>query len=96
VLQTHRSWSQNKSLSQGTFSAILRHQLKVDRATFWEVIATGVPARRPAPEEKAPQTIPGWVFCGLLKQGVPENEIRSMGPEEAEAFLQEKWSSPPG
>jgi hypothetical protein len=95
VLQTHRSWSENKTLGQNVFSVILRCQLKVDRDTFWEVLSTGVPASRPTPQEEPPQVIPGWVLCGLLKQGVPETDVLRMSPAEAEALLAGKWSSPP-
>ena len=94
VLQTHRSFAENKSLSQDLFSLVLREQLKVDRATFWCVLQTGEPAIRPTNVEKASPEYEAWVICGLIKCGLREEEIREMTPSNAKALLLEKWSSP--
>ena len=44
VLETHRSFADDKSMSPGRFIAILRVQLKVSPDDFWETLRTGRPA----------------------------------------------------
>src|SRR6188472_1031507 len=51
VLETHRSFSSNKTMSQGRFGVILRTQLRVTRTEFWHALQTGEPVERPSEGE---------------------------------------------
>lgn len=57
VLQTHVSHAREKTMSENTFRAILRHQLRVSVAAFWHSVRTGKPASRPS--APLPETRPG-------------------------------------
>jgi hypothetical protein len=94
VLQTHRSMDAGKRISPNVFARILRDQLRVNKAQFWEAIRTGQPVDRRMPLDEAPPEYPAWVVVGLLKYGYTEDQVRGMTPEEAEALLTEKWSTP--
>ena len=95
VLQTHRSLSANKRLSQNVFGLILRDQLRVSREAFWTALQTAEPADRPVPVVEAPPpTYPGWVIAGLLARGVAEDQIRAWTPTEAQTQLEELWAQP--
>jgi predicted RNA binding protein YcfA (HicA-like mRNA interferase family) len=48
VLETHTSFSGDKTMSPGRFAAILRTQLKVSPEAFWETLRSGQPVRRPS------------------------------------------------
>jgi hypothetical protein len=94
VLQTHRSFSANKTFSQNVFGLILRDQLRVSREAFWTALQTGEPVHRPVPVDEAPPTYPGWMIEGLLAQGVTEDQIREWTPAEAQTQLEELWAQP--
>lgn len=96
ILQTHRSFGAKTTFSQNVFALILRDQLRVSRAAFWNALRTGEPVDRPAAVDEAPTSYPGWVVQGLLGQGVTEAQIREWTPEEAQARLEELWSAPRG
>lgn len=49
VLRTHRSFSSRKTMSPGRFKAILRYQLRVTEAQFWEALDTRSAVDRSAP-----------------------------------------------
>jgi hypothetical protein len=94
VLTTHRSFAANKPITPNVFSLILREQLRVSKAEFWGAIASGEPVDRPVDLDDAPPEFPAWVVFGLRKYGYTEAEIRTMTPSDAQALLQDKWSSP--
>jgi hypothetical protein len=95
TLETHTSFSGNKSMSHRVFSVILRTQLKVSRAKFWQALETGEPVERPVPEpEEVDVQHEAWVVFGLLRAGVVEAEIAGMSEEEARTRLHELWSKP--
>ena len=48
VLQTHRSFASDKTMSPGRFKAILRNQLHVSADDFWRALDTGGPVARPS------------------------------------------------
>ena len=60
VLQTHISHSQQKTLSPGRFSSVLRYQLEVSREQFWECIRTQRPVDRPIELEARPVEHEAW------------------------------------
>lgn len=47
TLETHASHSDDKTVFAGLFGQILRAQLEVSRADFWECIRSGTPVDRP-------------------------------------------------
>lgn len=95
VLETHRSFSGGKSMSQSRFSLILRTQLRVNRQDFWEAIRTGQPVERPStPPEGAPPTHEAWVVFGLRQHGITDEEINRMTADEARARLHQLWAQP--
>ena len=51
LLQTHISHSRRGGPSPGRFGVILREQIKISRAQFWEALSSGEPVARPAPVE---------------------------------------------
>lgn len=53
-LATHVSHSGGSTVPPGRFALILRDQLKITRAEFWEALRTGNPVARPAPVEDVP------------------------------------------
>lgn len=46
VLRTHRSFASRKTMSPGRFKAVLRYQLRVTEAQFWEALDSGQPVDR--------------------------------------------------
>jgi hypothetical protein len=46
LLRTHRSFSSRKTMSPGRFKAILRYQLRVSEAEFWQARDTRRPVDR--------------------------------------------------
>lgn len=96
VLQTHRSFSSQKTMSEGRFSAILRTQLECSADDFWETIRSGRPVQRPsAPPLPEPQ-YPVWAVRVLQnQQHMTDEEIRALSLEEAVRLAQELWSRPP-
>jgi hypothetical protein len=95
VLETHRSFAGQKSMSQDVFGVILRTQLRVSRSDFWDALRTGEPVDRPSEEAERPApSHEAWVVLGLKGQGMTEEEIRQLTPEDAVSLLHEKWSQP--
>jgi hypothetical protein len=96
VLKTHRSLAAKKTIGPNVFGVILREQLKVSRDEFWRAINTGEPVARPVEPEEAPPQYPAYVVIGLQKYGYSLAQTHELTPEQAEALLVEKWSSPDG
>ena len=93
VLETHVSFVGNKTMSPGRFGAILREQLRATKAEVWTALQTKKPVDRPSPLDDDPVvTHEGWVVMGLLNQGIRQEEIEALSPDEARALLVEKWS----
>jgi len=93
VLRTHRSMDPNKRIAPNVFARILRDQLRVSKAEFWQAVNSGMPVDRPVELDEPPPEYPGWVVLGLMKLGLSEGQIREMTPDEAESLLHERWSS---
>jgi hypothetical protein len=94
ILETHISFSGQKTMSPGRFALILRTQIKVDQTDFWETIGTGRPAVRPAAElPEAPSTLPEWMVRVLVDQMRKRPEdIARLDRETAQAAIDEFWS----
>jgi hypothetical protein len=98
VLRTRASHSDEQIGDPGLWQSIWKHQLGLDsEEQFWEALRAGKPVSREAHEPSAPTgpSIQAWVVQGLLRAGVPESEIRGLGPDEARQRLEEIWSLPP-
>lgn len=92
VLSTHRSKKPTEVIGANLFGMILREQLKVTRAEFWQAIWTGKQVDRPVDPLEDVETYEPWVVQGLLAQGVREDEIRELTPAEARQRLEALWS----
>jgi len=82
TLRTKVSHSVRDEIGPSLFGHILRDQLHVDEATFWAVVHGRTKPEEPPPP--APTAIPGWLVERLIVTvGLPEDEVRSMGAEDA-------------
>lgn len=96
TLQTHISHDRSATISAGRFAAILRHQLEVSRAEFWDTIATGQPVDRPIElDEEAPVEHDAWVVAVLVGElHMSAEEIEKLRREEAIEIVHQHWSRP--
>jgi hypothetical protein len=96
ILQTHISHDRSATISAGRFAAILRHQLEVSRAEFWDAIATGQPVDRPTRlDEEAPVEHEAWVVAVLVGElHMRAEEIQRLSREEAIQLVHRHWSRP--
>lgn len=94
ILQTHISHDRSGTISAGRFGAILRDQLRVSRAEFWEAMRTGEPVDRPVePEEYAPVEHEAWVVGTLVGQlHMSAEQIEGLSEEEAIELVHKHWS----
>jgi hypothetical protein len=97
ILQTHISHDRSATISAGRFAGILRHQLEVSRAQFWDAIATGQPVDRPVElDEGAPVEHDAWVVSVLVGElHMSAEEIEKLSREEAIELVHQHWSRPP-
>lgn len=76
----------------GIWSHILKDQLQVSEAEFWECVETGKPPRRGAIAEPEKEPIPTGVVWNLINRvGLSETEVSAMSKEEAIARLNDFW-----
>lgn len=96
VLRTHVSHARNKGMSEDTFRLILRHQLKVSAAAFWDALKTGRPAIRPSPPPPAPRpALPAPLAWQLRRQaGMSEEAVARVTKEEAVRILNKLRARP--
>lgn len=94
MLQTHISHDRSATISPGRFGAILRAQLEVSRAEFWEAIQTGEPVDRPVEvDEEAPVEHEAWVVAVLVGELHMSAElIEALSQEQAVQLVHEHWS----
>ncbi len=98
ILRTKVSHGGGEIGDPGLWRRIWREQLGLEcEEQFWEALRAGEPVDRGAaqPSPPAGPSIPAWVVAGLLREGVPEAEIRELDAGEAQRRLQERWSRPP-
>lgn len=84
-LRTKVSHDEHAEIGQDLFHRILRGQLQVDEARFWEVVrgGSGVEPQPIAPEV---EPIPGWLVARLLfTVGLSEAEVAQMNADQAQA-----------
>ena len=78
----------------GLWSHILKDQLQVSKAEFWECLETKKPPQRAAPTEPEKEPIPTGVIWNLIDRvGLSEAEVGSMSKEEAIARLNTFWTT---
>jgi hypothetical protein len=96
VLETHRSFASDKTMSPGRFLAILRTQLRISQEAFWETPRTGRPAARPeTPPRTERPSIPAWIVRILLEDvGLSEPEIAELSEADAQRMREEFWARP--
>jgi hypothetical protein len=94
LLQTHISHSAGKTISPGRFATILRHQLEVSKAEFWECIRANRPVNRPVEIEAAPIEHADWVVQVLVGElHMSASDLEGLSAEEAITLVHEHWAS---
>lgn len=86
VLRSKRpSGKTAEAIGPDLFREILRTQLRVSVAAFWDSVDSGAPAARPsAPLPDRPLSLPAWLAVALERElGMRADEL--VGMEEAEA-----------
>ena len=94
ILQTHISHDRSSTISPGRFGMVLRDQLEVSRADFWEAIRSGEPVDRPVAtdNEKAVEHEP-WVITVLVGElHMTAGEIEKLTEQGAIELVHEHWS----
>jgi hypothetical protein len=96
LLQTHISHSRRGGPSPGRFGLILREQIKVSRAEFWQALASSEPVGRPAPVEEGQQVEhEAWVMTVLAGElHMTAEQIKELDIDQAKQLVMEHWSRP--
>ena len=96
VLETHTSFSSGKTMSEGRFALILRSQLQVSSAAFWETLRTGQPAARPsAPLPTVARALPAWVVRTLIEElHLSEQQVAALDEAAARRRIDMHRSKP--
>jgi hypothetical protein len=96
LLQTHISHSRRVRPSPGRFGLILREQIKVSRAQFWEALRSGEPVARPAaiePEQQVEHD--AWVLAVLVGElHMAAAQIEVLDTEQARRLVLDHWARP--
>ena len=96
VLETHSSFSSRKTMSPKRFRTILRDQLRVTEAQFWEVLRTEKPAKRPSVVPAGPIELPAYIVRVLkLDLHMTEDQIAGLTAEEGRKRVADYWSRQP-
>lgn len=94
LLQTHISHDRSNTVGPGRFSMILREQLEISRAEFWEAIRTGEPVERPVEtdDEEAVEH-ESWVIAVLVGEfHMAPEEIEKLTEQDAIELVHKHWS----
>jgi hypothetical protein len=98
ALQTQTSrGKESDNIGAGLFHFILRVELQVSEAEFWEAIRTAEPASRPAhpaPPHVSPKPSAGLIFLLRKHVRVGDDEIGKLSKDEAVEMLNEYFSRP--
>ncbi len=94
LLQTHISHSRRGRPSPGRFGVILREQIKVSRAQFWEALSSGEAVRRPAPVETERQVEhEAWVLAVLAGElHMTAEQIETLDAVQARQLVLDHWA----
>jgi hypothetical protein len=94
LLQTHISHSRRGRPSPGRFGLILREQIKISRAQFWEALSSGQPVARPTPVEAERQVEhEAWVMAVLTGDlRMTAEQIEELDAEQARQLVLDHWS----
>ena len=85
ILRTKVPHGPRDEIGIDLFKHILRDQLRVTEAQFWDVVRGGATEQAAAPPPQA-ETVPGWLVQRLiLTVGLREDEVRAMTVDEAHA-----------
>lgn len=93
ILQTHISHDRSSTVSPGRFSTILREQLEVSRAEFWQSIQSGEPVERPVKTDDEAVEHEPWVIAVLVGElhMTPEG-IEKLTERDAIDLVHKHWS----
>jgi len=97
ILRTKVSHGRGEIRDPGLWRHIWRDQLGLaTEDEFWRALTDRKPvAREDGPAGPPPgPSIPAWVVAGLVRAGMPEDEIRGLDAVEAERMLRDAWSQP--
>jgi hypothetical protein len=96
LLQTHISHSRRGRPSPGRFGLILRQQIKVSRAQFWEALRSGEPVARPAPVETEQHVEhEAWVLAVLAGElHMTAEQLEELDVEQARQLVLDHWARP--
>lgn len=79
----------------GLFTRILRDQLQVTEQEFWAAVDhRRLPIRVPTPVSPAGHRLPARLVEPLSRLGVPDDQMRELSVEQAEALLREERRRP--
>jgi hypothetical protein len=94
LLQTHISHDRSKAISPGRFGTILREQLEVSRADFWEAIRSGEPVARPVDtDDDATIEHDSWVIAVLVGElHMSAEQIEALSEQEAVELVHRHWA----
>jgi hypothetical protein len=94
LLQTHISHSRRGGPSPGRFGVILRQQIKVSRAQFWEALSSGEPVPHPAPLDTEQQVEhEAWVLAVLTSElHMTAEQIEALDAEQAKQLVLDHWA----
>jgi hypothetical protein len=94
LLQTHISHSRRAGPSPGRFGVILRQQIKVSRAQFWEALSSGEPVPRPAPLDTEQHVEhEAWVLAVLTSElYMTAEQIEALDAEQAKQLVLDHWA----
>ncbi len=98
LLQTHISHSRQGGPSPGRFGLILREQIKVSRAQFWQALSSGEPVARPAPvDAEQPLEHEAWVIAVLAGElHMTAEQIADLDLQQARQLVLDHRSRPQG
>jgi hypothetical protein len=73
---------------------ILRQQIKVSRADFWEALSSGEPVARPAPVDTEQQVEhEAWVLVVLTSElHMTAEQIEALDAEQAKQMVLDHWA----
>lgn len=93
VLRTRISRPPDRTdYGQSLWKHILREQLRVSEAEFWECLESGNLPKRGANEEPEKEPIPTGVLWNLINRvGLSEDDVAGMKREEAIERLNQFW-----